>query len=562
MSDEPRDQTGPSSAATPTPEPTRPATERSSPAHRAGSGRHQLLIAGRIAVALVAVIVLAATGWEWAIKSRADAGIISRSVQAIVTDDTNIATATGTAAPSGSYAPENILLLGSDTRSGDNGTEGNTDATTNDGVANSDTQMIAHISADRQHVTVLSIPRDTMIDAPTCNEWDAATGQLSDSVYPVSEGDRWHINSAYSVGGPQCSVRAIQDLTGLKIDRVIGIDFAGFQNMVDALGGITVNACGPIIDAELNTVMAQGGVQVIGGQQALDLVRARKVQGDTDSDLARIRRQQIVLSSILQQVTSAGTLLNPATLDAFLTAFVQNTFTDNVTIDDLVTLAQSFGTLDPSRVTFFTLPTVPSSSDPDALDVDEGKAQAVFDALVNDQPLPGEPAATETPSTPATPAPSTAQSAPDSAVTIDPSTIDLAILNVSGRTGVATDAMEQLNGIGFAVTEDNLLAPEQDNQDGVTVAYDPADPENLAAALTVAAAVPGATLVPTDGLGGQIQLLLGASFDGTVQSVAVGSTVTGTLAETSGGAQTGASTAASLSSGELASVNAGEALCA
>ena len=562
MSDEPRDQTGPSSAATPTPEPTRPATERSSPAHRAGSGGHQLLIAGRIAVALVAVIVLAATGWEWAIKSRADAGIISRSVQAIVTDDTNIATATGTAAPSGSYAPENILLLGSDTRSGDNGNEGNTDASTSDGVANSDTQMIAHISADRQHVTVLSIPRDTMIDAPTCNEWDATTGQLSDSVYPVSEGDRWHINSAYSVGGPQCSVRAIQDLTGLKIDRVIGIDFAGFQNMVDALGGITVNACGPIIDAELNTVMAQGGVQVIGGQQALNLVRARKVQGDTDSDLARIRRQQIVLSSILQQVTSAGTLLNPATLDAFLTAFVQNTFTDNVTIDDLVTLAQSFGTLDPSRVTFFTLPTVPSSSDPDALDVDEDKAQAVFDALVNDQPLPGEPAATETPSTPVTSAPSTAQSAADSAVTIDPSTIDLAILNVSGRTGVATDAMEQLNGIGFAVTEDNLLAPEQDNQDGVTVAYDPADPENLAAALTVAAAVPGATLVPTDGLGGQIQLLLGATFDGTVQSVAVGSTVTGTVAETSSGAQTGASTAASLSSGELASVNAGEALCA
>ena len=122
--------------------------------------------------------------------------------------------------------------------------------------------------------------------------------------------------------------------------------------------------------------------------------------------------------------------------------------------------------------------------------------------------------------------------------------------------------MEQLNGIGFAVTEDDLLAPEQDNQDGVTVDYDPADPENLAAALTVAAAVPGATLVPTDGLGGQIQLLLGATFDGTVQSVAVGSTVTGTMAETSSGAQTGASTAASLSSGELASVNAGEALCA
>jgi hypothetical protein len=147
-------------------------------------------------------------------------------------------------------------------------------------------------------------------------------------------------------------------------------------------------------------------------------------------------------------------------------------------------------------------------------------------------------------------------------VTIDPSTIDLAILNVSGRSGVATDTMEKLNGVGFAVTEDDLLAPEQGNQDGITVAYDPADPANLTAALTVAAAVPGATLVPTDGLGSQIQLLLGASFDGTVQSVPVGSTVTGTVAEPISGSPTGASTTASLSSGELESVNAGEALCA
>ena len=62
-------------------------------------------------------------------------------------------------------------------------------------------------------------------------------------------------------------MRAIQDLTGLKIDRVIGIDFAGFQNMVDALGGITVNVCGPIIDRELQTVVPTGGVQTIGGDR-------------------------------------------------------------------------------------------------------------------------------------------------------------------------------------------------------------------------------------------------------------------------------------------------------
>jgi LCP family protein required for cell wall assembly len=528
------------------------------PVHRHQTAEHRLLIAGRIAVALVAVLVLTATGWEWAIKSRADSGIVSRQISAIVTDDSNLSTATVAPPAAGSYAPENILLLGSDTRSGANGDAGNTDASTGDGVANSDTQMIAHISGDRQHVTVLSIPRDTMIAAPTCNTWDAATGQISDTVYPVSSGDRWHINSAYSVGGPKCSVRAIQNLTGLKIDRVIGIDFSGFKNMVDALGGVTVNVCGPIIDKELLTVVAQGGVQTIGGDQALSLVRARNVEGDTDSDLARIRRQQIVLSAILQQVTSAGTLLNPAKLDAFMQAFVQNTFTDNVTIDDLITLAQSFGTLDPSRVTFFTLPTVPSESNPDALDVDESKAPAVFNALLNDQPLPGEPAATSAATAPVTPT----QPTPGGTLTgetVDPATIDLAILNVSGRSGVATKAMDQLDAVGFAVTEDQLLAPQGQQQTGVTVEYGPAQ---LAAALTVAAAVPGATLVPNDALGSQVRLLLGESFDGTVTAVSSGVAATGTLSDQTASSGADQSAVGTLTSGELASINAGAALCA
>jgi hypothetical protein len=149
VSDEPRDHTASSD----------PGRSGSTPVHRHQTAEHRLLIAGRIAVALVAVLVLTATGWEWAIKSRADSGIVSRQISAIVTDDSNLSTATVAPPAPGSYAPENILLLGSDTRSGANGNAGNTDASTGDGVANSDTQMIAHISGDRQHVTVLSIPR-------------------------------------------------------------------------------------------------------------------------------------------------------------------------------------------------------------------------------------------------------------------------------------------------------------------------------------------------------------------------------------------------------------------
>ena len=549
MSDEPRDTPSPATGQTEVPGQQR---------QHAHSATHGLLIAGRVAVALVAVVVLLVTGWEWSIKARADSGILSRSVNAIVSDDSNVSTATGAPAPAGGFQAENILLLGSDTRSGANGDASNSNSSTSDGVANSDTLMVAHLSADRQHVTVLSIPRDTWIDAPTCKQWDANTGQLSDADYPVSRGDQWHVNWAYSVGGPQCTVRAVQDLTGLQIDRVIGIDFSGFKNMVDALGGITVDVCGPIVDRELQTVVAAGGVQTIGGEQALSLVRARNVIGDTDSDLARIRRQQIVLSSILQQVTSAGTLFNPSKLDAFLQAFVQNTFTDNVTIDDLGVLAESFGTLDPSRVTFFTLPTTPSTSDDGALDVDQSKAPEVFDALINDRPLPGEPAASETPTTPgeSTAATSASGEASGTGVTVDPATVKLTIVNATGQSGVATSAMNELNGYGFAVTPNDLQLADETAQAAATVEY---APENLDAALTVAAAVPGATLVPTSQLGSKVRLVLGESFDGPFSSVRTGVTVTGTVSTS--GAVSGSETP-TLSSGELPAINAGDALCA
>lgn len=546
MSDEPRDVPSPATGQAKTPGQHR---------QHAHSAAHGLLIAGRVAVALVAVVVLLITGWEWSIKARADSGILSRSVNAIVSDDSNVSTAT--AAPAGSLEAENILLLGSDTRSGTNGDAGNSDSSTSDGVANSDTLMVAHISADRQHVTVLSIPRDTWVDAPTCKQWDANTGQLSDADYPVSAADQWHVNWAYSVGGPQCTVRAVQDLTGLQIDRVIGIDFSGFKNMVDALGGITVNVCGPIIDRELQTVVEDGGVQTIAGEQALNLVRARNVIGDTDSDLARIRRQQIVLSSILQQVTSAGTLFNPSKLDGFLQAFVQNTFTDNVTIDDLVALAQSFGTLDPSLVTFFTLPTTPSSSDDGALDVDQSKAPAIFDALLNDRALPGEPAASETPTTPGASTADTTASDDDSGVTVDPATVKLTIVNATGRPGAATTAMEELNGYGFAVTENDLQLADEPATAAATVEY---APENLDAALTVATAVPGATLLPTSQLGSKVRLVLGEAFDGTFTSVTAGVTVTGSVSPDSAAASV--SGTPTLSSGEVPAINAGDALCA
>ncbi|SDO44333.1 cell envelope-related function transcriptional attenuator common domain-containing protein [Nakamurella panacisegetis] len=541
--------------------------------------RRGLLYASRTVAALVAFITLLGVGVEWKIKDRADAGLAANKVAAVNLTDTHISAArtaattytnsngvktTEAAPPKTTYAAENILLLGSDTRAGGNGNAGDSNSSTSNGVANSDTLMVAHISGDRQHVTILSIPRDLIIPAPSCKLWNAGTNKYSDQSNDISPGQTYHINSAFSVGGPKCTVTAVQTLTGLGITRVIGIDFKGFQSMVDALGGVTVNVCRPVIDTELGTVVPNTGTQTIHGEQALNLVRARHVVGDTESDLARIRRQQIVLSAILRQVTAAGTLLNPSKLDNFLQAFTKNTFTDNVTVENLVTLAGSLGSLDPAHVTFYTLPTVPSTKVSGALDVDSSKAPAIFDDLVNDLPLPGEITTTSAKPkpTPVTPAPTTA--APSLKITVSPAKVDLEVYNVTGQANVATTAQQKLNAVGFNVTGDQLFKPDKGTQSGTTVLY---APTNRAAALTVAAAVPGSTLVVTPGLGTTVRLMLGASYAGAIDAVTVGAQAPASLAtavstgpsiDTTAASSSGTATSGTTS---LSSVNAGARTC-
>ncbi len=505
-------------------------------------------IAGRAAVALVAVLTLLTVGTYWVIKHRADAVIADRQVSAVVPDDTNIVDQDGgdggpvsdggsnnnVNAAAQHYQAENILLLGSDTRATEEDARLGGAGTV---TMQSDVLMLLHLSADRSHVSIVSIPRDLYIKAPTCKAWDYRTNSLSDVDYdnPYSE---WKITNAYSVGGPQCTVRAVQQLTGLRIDRVIIVDFAGFKTMVDALDGITVNVCRPIIDGNLGVVIPDAGVQHINGKQALKLVRAREVQGDSEADLARIRRQQKVLSTMLRQITSAGVLLDPVQLDKVLQAFVHNVQTDNVDFDDLVTIAQSLGNLDPKHVTFYTLPTVPAEGTTGLNLAPVGPL--VFQALRNDEPLPGEQVGTpDSTSTTTSPTPTTSSTAPSAPppvtrtltevvtstptvqqkVTVDPSEIDLQVVNVAGRPGVATQAMNGLTPSGFELDQPDLLLIPGDVREDMTVEY---APDNRAAAVTVAAAVPGAKLVPTEGLGSKVRLILGSDFDGTINEVAVG----------------------------------------
>jgi LCP family protein required for cell wall assembly len=246
--------------------------------------------------------------------------------------------------------------------------------------------MVAHIPADRQRVVVTSFPRDLEIDRPECQRWDPAQSKTTDEK--VAEQKIAKLNTAYAVGGPPCITKVIQQLTGLRINHFVGIDFNGFKEMVDAVHGVTVHNEIPIDDTVLGKVLLETGDVTISGDQALNFVRARHVKGDKTSDYGRIKRQQEFIGALLRKVMSSDVVLDPGKLSDFITAFAKATFGDNLGVKQMMTLAQSMKGLDSSKITFLTVPTVglPNTRGNEVLV--RSKTKALFDALRNNTPLP------------------------------------------------------------------------------------------------------------------------------------------------------------------------------
>ncbi|MEV5542577.1 LCP family protein [Saccharopolyspora shandongensis] len=279
---------------------------------------------------------------------------------------------------------QNFLLVGSDTRAG---------ATAEDGVGNeqdepgarSDTTIIAHIPADRSRVVLVSFPRDLKVDRPTCERWDSTTGKYTGEQVPADKGVR--LNSAYAVGGPLCTTKVIQQISGLRVNSFLGIDFQGFKSMVDAVQGVEICTEKPIIDTTLGTVLPQAGQQTLTGEQALNYVRARHVKGDPTSDYGRMQRQQLFLSALLRKTMSSQVLLDPGKLGDFVKAVSANTFGENIGVDRLMDLGQQMQGLDASRVTFITVPTTGYADEQGMEVLREGDTKSLFQAILDDAPI-------------------------------------------------------------------------------------------------------------------------------------------------------------------------------
>jgi LCP family protein required for cell wall assembly len=264
---------------------------------------------------------------------------------------------TATEAPS-LNGPLNILLVGADSRDPDA-----------PGGARADTIMVAHVDGDHQHVYISSIARDTWVDVPR-----SADGQHG--------GVAAKINSAYAWGGPELLVRTVEDYTGLLIDHFMMIDFAGFEQVVDAIGGVTMDIEQTITSIHQPNRTFTAGSRHLTGAEALDYVRQRKQFAD--GDFARQRHQQQLILAVMDQLTSAGTVANPVRLNAAL-----QTLTGAVTVDrtfDLVRTALALKGLDSTDLTFLTSPNLGADTvdGQSVVRADEQKAKALYDAFGDD----------------------------------------------------------------------------------------------------------------------------------------------------------------------------------
>ena len=246
---------------------------------------------------------------------------------------------------------ENIMIIGSDTRNGVGKGYGQ-DLTTDQ----SDTLMIMHISADRKWVNVMSIPRDSWVNIPACK---MGNGQTSSPT-------TFKINEAYALGnldgnhtdlGVACTIKTLEQDTGIHIDHFVSVNFEGFRAMVNAVGGVEECNTAPIDDPKSNLHLSAGH-HLLHGYVALAYVRARYTLGN-GSDLERIGRQQAFMSSLVARVKSK--LLNPLAIYRFLDAATKSITIDSQLggIHGLYNLAMSVRNLPASQVTFFTLPTYP-----------------------------------------------------------------------------------------------------------------------------------------------------------------------------------------------------------
>ncbi|PIB07985.1 LytR family transcriptional regulator [Streptomyces sp. HG99] len=348
-----------------------------------------------------------------------------------------------------------------------------------------DTIMIVHISEDRERASVVSLPRDSYAETP--GHTDATTGKRH-GAHPVK------LNAAYAEGGPNLTVRTVENMTHVKIDHYLEVDFTSFMKTVDVLGGVQICTAKPLKDSNTGLDLAAGSHLLAGGE-ALQYVRARHIDGA--SDLGRMQRQQRFLAALVERATSSGVLMNPMKFRDVTRAVLGSVRADKgFGTDELLDLGRAMRSFSPRSSEFTTVPIgqmgYAVKGIGSTLKWDPAKSAKLFQALRDDKPL-----AAHTP-------------LPRPAVRVDvaPQQIRVQVENGTTTAGLARRVDKALAATGFRTTHQPTSARDQTVRRTV-VSYDPRWDRS---AKSVAAALPGAELRAVKKQGAVLKVTVGADF--------------------------------------------------
>ncbi|MGW8884451.1 LCP family protein [Streptomyces sp. NPDC055749] len=312
---------------------------------------------------------------RWALAATALASVVAlgammQSTDALVSADGADAGGTGT----------NILLMGTDTRDTITEQQKKKYRLGGQGCDCSDTMMLVHITQDRERVSVVSIPRDSLAELPA--HTDRRTGEEHGAHLAK-------INAAHAEGGGDLAVRTVEAKTGLEIDRFLTVDFARFMKTVDELGGVDVCTPSSLSDPSTGLDLA-AGTHHLGGGDSLRYARSRKV--DNLVDFGRMQRQQKFLVGFVKSMRSDGILESPSRLNELAGALVPAGGAENaLSAVELVSLAGDLRGVKLSSLEFATVPIGDFNKDVEGvgstLAWDETKSAAVFETLGRDRPL-------------------------------------------------------------------------------------------------------------------------------------------------------------------------------
>jgi len=381
---------------------------------------------------------------------------------------------------------ENILIIGSDSRSGTHGRYGR-------GIqgSRSDTSMLLHIPPTHTGAVVISFPRDTMVPIYGCLA--DGNGHPGQQAQP---GALEQLNATYSYGGPPCLWRTLEQVTHIHIDHFVQVNFLGFKSIVNDVGGVPV--CLPYaIRDPASRLNLPAGRSMVRGAQALAFVRERHI--GLGSDLQRINRQQVFLASLAQRVKQSSSLSNPAKLYKMVHDIASALTTDTgLTFTDMYAIANSLKGLSTKALQFVMAPVAPYPPSPnDLVEFNQPSADQLFGAIARDNHIL-----------------KTAQRAdhakPQPVPTVKPGSVQLQVLNGTSVAGLAATTASQLTARGFKVAGTGNTAGVVSS---TTIEY--ASASQMPQVYTLRQQIPGAEIKQVPGLqGSTIELVLGSGFKG------------------------------------------------